>query len=80
MKRIRENAMCCGAGGGVKKAFPELALEMAKNRIKEAEQTQATYLISTCPFCHRNLLDGIQALKSKLEMHDLSELILQSLE
>lgn len=80
MKRIRENAMCCGAGGGVKKAFPELALEMAKNRIKEAEQTQATYLISTCPFCHRNLLDSIQALKSKLEMHDLSELILQSLE
>lgn len=80
MKRIRENAMCCGAGGGVKKAFPELALEMAENRIKEAEQTQATYLISTCPFCHRNLLDSIQALKSKLEMHDLSELILQSLE
>ncbi|MEM3526011.1 MAG: (Fe-S)-binding protein [Candidatus Jordarchaeaceae archaeon] len=79
MKRIRENAMCCGAGGGVKKAFPELALEMAKNRIKEAEQTQATYLISTCPFCHRNLLDAIQALKSKIEMHDLSELILQSL-
>ncbi|MHA1268356.1 MAG: (Fe-S)-binding protein [Candidatus Helarchaeota archaeon] len=79
MARIRGNAMCCGAGGGVKKAFPDLAMEIAINRIKEAEQTGAKYLISTCPFCHRNLMDGINKSNSKLKMLDLIELIVKAL-
>ena len=80
MKCTRENAMCCGAGGGVKKAFPDLAMEMATNRIREAEETNAEYLVSTCPFCHRNLLDSIIKINSNLKMRDLTELILKSLE
>jgi heterodisulfide reductase subunit D len=72
-------AMCCGAGGGVKKGFPELALEMAKNRIKEAQSTGASVLVSTCPFCYRNLSDAIKALNSDLKMVDLVELVLESL-
>ncbi len=79
MPTIKENAKCCGAGGGVKKAFPELALEIAKSRVKEAEQTRAQYLVSICPFCHRNLSDGIKALESHLKMVDLTELINQAL-
>ncbi|HDZ06680.1 (Fe-S)-binding protein, partial [Maribacter sp.] len=35
MKTNRVGAMCCGAGGGVKKGFPELSMEIAKNRVKE---------------------------------------------
>ncbi len=52
MRTIKENTKCCGAGGGVKKAFPELALEIAKSRIEEAEETGAEYLVSICPFCN----------------------------
>ena len=80
MDRVRQNAMCCGAGGGVKKAFPDLSSEIAVNRMREAEKTNATYIISTCPFCHRNLMDCIQTLNSPIEMHDLTELILQALD
>jgi len=80
MKRIREAAMCCGAGGGVKKAFPDLALEIASNRIQEAEETEATYLVSTCPFCHRNLSDAIQRTHSKLQMRDLTEVLFELLD
>ena len=80
MSRIKESAMCCGAGGGVKKAFPELAMEISKNRILDAEDTGATYLVSTCPFCHRNLMDGLEKIGSKLKMRDLTELILESIE
>lgn len=79
MKTNCEAAMCCGAGGGVKKGFPELALEMAKNRIKEAEATGASALVSTCPFCYRNLSDAIKELNSNIKMVDLVELILESL-
>ena len=79
IKTNRDGAMCCGAGGGVRKGFPELSLEMAKNRVKEAEDTGAQYLVSTCPFCYRNLSDAINALNSDLKMVDLVELFLESL-
>jgi heterodisulfide reductase subunit D len=75
MKTIKESAKCCGAGGGVKKGFPELALEIAKTRIKEAEDTGAEYLVSMCPFCFRNLNDAILSLHSQIKMIDLIELI-----
>ncbi|NVM55044.1 MAG: disulfide reductase [Candidatus Helarchaeota archaeon] len=80
MKTIKENTMCCGAGGGVKKAFPELSLDIAKSRIEEAEETGAEYLVSICPFCYRNLSDAIKAVGSKIKMIDLLELINQSIE
>jgi len=79
MKSIKNNAKCCGAGGGVKKGYPELSLEIAKSRIKEAEETRANYLVSICPFCFRNLSDAIKDLDSDIEMIDLLELINQAL-
>ncbi len=79
MKTIKQNAKCCGAGGGVKKGFPELSLEIAKSRVKEAEETKAEYLVSICPFCYRNLSDAIKESNSKIKMIDLMELIIQAL-
>ena len=80
MKTIKDAAMCCGAGGGVKKGFPELSLEIAKSRIQEAEETGAELIVSICPFCYRNLSDAIQALDSKIKMVDLLELLDQALD
>ncbi len=80
MPTSRSTAMCCGAGGGVKRAFSDLSLEMAKNRVKEAQVTSAAMLVSTCPFCHRNLSDAISALGSSIKMVDLTELLLESLD
>ncbi|UCF08113.1 MAG: (Fe-S)-binding protein [Thermoplasmata archaeon] len=42
---------CCGAGGGVRAAFPELSEEIGKRRIREAQATGADILVSSCPFC-----------------------------
>ncbi|NHI91660.1 MAG: (Fe-S)-binding protein [Candidatus Lokiarchaeota archaeon] len=79
MKTIKQNAKCCGAGGGVKKGFPELSLDIAKSRIKEAEETGVEFLVSICPFCYRNLSDAIIALDSKIKMIDLLELVEKAL-
>ncbi len=75
MKRNRENAWCCGAGGGVKSGFRDWAVEIASERIKEAEETGAEILISSCPFCKRNLMDAIKATGSKLKFMDITELV-----
>ncbi|MFX1456473.1 MAG: (Fe-S)-binding protein [Promethearchaeota archaeon] len=79
MKTIKQSAKCCGAGGGVRKGFTDLSLEIAKSRILEAEETGADYLVSMCPFCFRNLADAIEASGSKLKMIDLTDLIIQAL-
>jgi len=79
MRTIKQSANCCGAGGGVKKGFPELALKIAKSRIQEAEETGAECLVSICPFCYRNLADAIAEMGSNLKMVDLMELVQQAL-
>lgn len=79
MERIKEYAYCCGAGAGVKSAFPEFALKTAKTRIQEAEDTGAEALTSACPFCSTNLQDAIKEFGSKLKFYDINELLLMAL-
>ena len=81
MNRVRENSWCCGAGGGVKSGFSNLALEIAKVRIEEAVEIGASVLTTTCPFCLRNLEDGNEdlSLDQSLEVIDLLDLVLLAL-
>ncbi|MHC1624831.1 MAG: (Fe-S)-binding protein [Methermicoccaceae archaeon] len=71
MKRSRELQRCCGAGGGIKAGAPDLAISMAQKRVQDAIETGATSLLSTCPFCRRNLKDGIKAMNSSMKMEDV---------
>ncbi|MBD3229143.1 MAG: (Fe-S)-binding protein [Candidatus Lokiarchaeota archaeon] len=79
MPRNRENSWCCGAGGGVKAGFRDWAVEIASERVKEAEETGAEILLSTCPFCATNLKDAIKATDSNLKFMDLVDLLDQML-
>jgi Fe-S oxidoreductase len=79
MERNQEYAYCCGAGGGVKAAFPEFALYTAKNRLREVKKTGAEILVSACPFCSTNLQDAIRETGEPIQYFDISELLLQSL-
>lgn len=71
MESIRENSLCCGAGGGVKSAYPEIAGEMAKARIAQAKETNCDILITPCPFCKLNLEND------DLEVLDLCEFLVK---
>lgn len=79
MERIQEYAYCCGAGAGVKSAFPNMALKIAKLRIEEAEDSVADVLVSACPFCSTNFQDAMLSYSSKLKYFDISELILMAM-
>jgi Fe-S oxidoreductase len=74
MARSRENARCCGAGGGLRLGYPSLSQSIAKKRIGDAEQANAKILISACPFCYKNLSD---AAASKIKIQDISALVAQ---
>jgi heterodisulfide reductase subunit D len=75
MKRNRRNAWCCGAGGGVKIAYPEWAVEISGERIEEAKETGATVISSVCPFCRTNLSDANEKFNLDLEVLDLLEIL-----
>jgi len=75
MKRNRNFAWCCGAGGGVKIGYPKWSVEISKERLEEAKETSATIISSTCPFCHRNLSDANNDYNYDFEVLDLMEII-----
>ena len=75
MERTREESRCCGAGGGVKTAFPELAQRIAALRVEDAERTGADMLVTSCPFCYQSLKASIESRGSRLRMMDLMELV-----
>lgn len=79
MERTREYSWCCGAGGGVKEAFPDFALWTAKERIEEAKTAAAEAIVSSCPHCALNFEQAIADGKESIRYYDLTELILKAL-
>ena len=71
MKNNHEDSLCCGAGGGVKSAYPEIATQMAKSRIAQAKETNCETLVTSCPFCKLNLQND------ELEVLDLTEFLVK---
>jgi len=80
MVRIRENALCCGSGGGCKTAFADFALDTAKIRMDEAKDAAGADIVTTCcPFCEINLGDAAKSRADGMKVVDLMELISESL-
>lgn len=75
MERSREASWCCGAGGGVREAFPDFSAKTANDRIEEAAETGAEALVSACPLCERNFTDAIAADGSSMKVYDILELV-----
>jgi Fe-S oxidoreductase len=78
MKTNKRYAHCCGAGGGLKGTYGELANDIAGNRIREAEETGAEVLLTACPFCYRGLKDGARHIDSNLKILDLPTFLLDA--
>ncbi len=75
MPRNRDNAWCCGAGGGVKSQYPDLARTIARNRIEEATREKMDVLLSSCPFCVNNLRDATQPGDGNMQVMDIIDFV-----
>jgi len=51
MKNSKEQSSCCGGGGGILMSDPSLSDNIAKNRIKQAVETGADTVVTSCPTC-----------------------------
>lgn len=83
MENIKAHSSCCGAGGGVKSAYPDTALKVAQKRLKEATDTGAEVLVTCCSFCILNLSSASEMSNNdqedKLIIMDLSQALLKGL-
>ena len=77
MEKNRENSRCCGAGGGYKSAFNNFAVNIAAERIRDAEAVGAEVIATACPFCVLNLKHGAKQIGSKVKVMDITEILLQ---
>ncbi len=79
MQRIKDYSWCCAAGGGVKSAYPDLALWAAGERVREAMAVNAEAIVSACPFCHLNLRDSVRIQALTLGVYDITEIVAKAL-
>ncbi|HET9494186.1 MAG TPA: heterodisulfide reductase-related iron-sulfur binding cluster [Chloroflexia bacterium] len=81
MTRTRNNALCCGAGGGRMWVEEHVGRRMNQNRMQDALDTGAPTLAAACPFCTSMFEDGIKGKDAgdQIRLMDLSELVVLSM-
>lgn len=75
MHSNRENAACCGAGGGVLAAFDGISGEVAAHRLQQAAECGAGALTTSCPACYVNFQRMAGKAGSNIQVKDLVEII-----
>jgi Fe-S oxidoreductase len=76
MPRMKENAFCCGAGGGVMDAYPDFAKWAAKERLTEVQSVAAEAVISACPYCKKVFNEASKENNMNIKVYDITEIIL----
>ncbi|MFW9835492.1 MAG: (Fe-S)-binding protein, partial [Candidatus Thorarchaeota archaeon] len=75
MEQNHENSWCCGAGGGVKSAYNDLAVSIGEERVNQAMDAGADVIVTSCPTCIWNLKDSAESTGCKVEVLDLLSLV-----
>jgi len=79
MYRIREYSYCCGGGGGVPLAYPDLARSAALDRLEEARDVGAECLVTACHHCRANLSQSRQSpAEPQLPVVDIIDLVCEA--
>ena len=73
------DSLCCGAGGGMRGAYPANSIALARFRLEEAIECGADVLLTSCNSCVQNLLNAkmrySRLRKHPLEIYNIPEFI-----
>jgi L-lactate dehydrogenase complex protein LldG len=79
MEHHHQESLCCGAGGGVRAFYPKFSRDIARRRVKEAEEVKADILLTDCLSCKHNLNQGIP-FEGKMRVMTTPEYLLEKIE
>ena len=78
-KYNREQAHCCGGGGGLQSVNYDMTSDIAKARVTEAIEMRADMIVSACPACKSTLSTAALELKKetgkKVKVKDIVEIV-----
>jgi len=80
--RAREDSLCCGGGGGrMWTDFDAEVERLANIRVKEGLEAGAEIIVTACPWCLINMVDGVKMVnvEDSMEIKDLAELCVEAL-
>ena len=79
MPRHKKESFCCGAGGGNYWGGQGGDARISDVRAKEALDTGADKIVTSCPFCLLMLTDGVSKETEIPKVYDVAELIVEAL-
>lgn len=79
MERNRENAFCCGAGGGRMWMEEHLGERINHHRVREALDQQPDTICVACPYCLTMFEDGLKDVASDgVKVRDVAEVMAEA--
>jgi len=81
MKRSKNRALCCGAGGAQMFKEPEKGdMDVNVLRTKDALETKPNIIATGCPYCNTMMTDGVKfhEKEDQIEVKDIAELIAEA--
>ncbi|MCD6163951.1 MAG: (Fe-S)-binding protein, partial [Candidatus Odinarchaeota archaeon] len=76
LKLNRENSTCCGGGGLLKATFPQVAVEIAKEKIEnEIVPLSVDAIITACPACYLNFKDGVRETETGIKVYNIEQIL-----
>jgi Fe-S oxidoreductase len=78
MPENREGSHCCGGGGNLESFDPEMSKAIAVKRVRQAEQTSASTILSACQQCERTLFSAARSARIRVRSKDIVELVLEA--
>jgi Fe-S oxidoreductase len=73
MASSRQDARCCGGGGGVRRGYKDISQAVARKRLAE-RPAESEYIVTACPMCNANLA------AAGGKVIDICELVLMAME
>ena len=74
LRHNRAEALCCGAGGGVRGAYPKNSIAMARRRLQDVEEVGAEVVLTECNSCVHNLSNA-KLRKQKFRIYNITQFI-----
>jgi heterodisulfide reductase subunit D len=79
LEKNSAQSVCCGGGGNLEMADPNLSGTVAQKKIEQIQKTGAKTVVTSCQQCVRTIKSKARTQKINLNVLDIAELVIQAI-